>query len=263
VEDYGAKIIYGDTDSTMFVMPGIEGSKCIDEGERLEHILSKNLPKPMYLEFEKAGRMFCVTPKRYVFWRYKHSGEFEPKKDMLIRGLLVCRRDKCKWIQTIYKNVLDMILTAETYENIHMYILEEVVKFVEDKISISNLSISCSVAGYYKSASFPLAIFKERMKARGKPISPGQRIEYVYVKNDEIENPKAGDLMEPVEEVLDREEEFTIDYARYIENLLTKPVDQIVSIAYQNKTPVGYILEVLKLYDFKLFKIMCPRFLTK
>ena len=69
VDKYNAKIRYNDTDSTMFNIDQITShSDAIHWGHKLEKEVSDQFPDPLQVEFEKAGRMFCIKKKKYAFW---------------------------------------------------------------------------------------------------------------------------------------------------------------------------------------------------
>lgn len=67
---YLARIIYNDTDSTMFVIPSVKtNAEALEWGDKLEKEISAQFTKPLYTEFEKAGRMFSIKKKKYAFWK--------------------------------------------------------------------------------------------------------------------------------------------------------------------------------------------------
>lgn len=66
-DKYGAKIVYGDTDSTMIDMGIKNAEECNKWGKILEKEVSELFPAPMKMEFEKAMKvMFCIAPKKYA-----------------------------------------------------------------------------------------------------------------------------------------------------------------------------------------------------
>jgi DNA polymerase elongation subunit (family B) len=69
--EHQARIIYNDTDSTMFVLPTSKVSnekETLEWGKKLELEISSKFPKPLYTEFEKGGRVFTMKKKKYAFW---------------------------------------------------------------------------------------------------------------------------------------------------------------------------------------------------
>lgn len=75
---YGAKIIYGDTDSVFFNLECIQSvSDLFEKGKEITQEINKEF-HPLEIEFEKCGRMLCISKKYYVFWGYN-----EKTKDFL------------------------------------------------------------------------------------------------------------------------------------------------------------------------------------
>ena len=73
---YGATIVYGDTDSTIFTLPQVtSGAEAVEWGKKLEKEISALIPDPLYLEFEKAGRRFSLKKKKYAFWLVDEKGD--------------------------------------------------------------------------------------------------------------------------------------------------------------------------------------------
>lgn len=66
-EKYNAKIVYGDTDSTMVDLGIKDAKECDAIGLKLADEVSELFLKPMKLEFEKAMiSMLCIAPKKYA-----------------------------------------------------------------------------------------------------------------------------------------------------------------------------------------------------
>lgn len=64
---YNAKVVYGDTDSTMVDLGIKDPKECDAIGLKLADEVSELFTKPMKLEFEKAMiSMLCIAPKKYA-----------------------------------------------------------------------------------------------------------------------------------------------------------------------------------------------------
>lgn len=64
---YNAKVVYGDTDSTMVDLGITDTKECNDRGYALSKEVSALFMAPMKLEFEKAMIvMLCIAPKKYA-----------------------------------------------------------------------------------------------------------------------------------------------------------------------------------------------------
>ena len=98
---YKGIVIYGDTDSVFCVFPQLENqpnktrSEIFADVSKLCHeacaYITKLLPSPMKLEFEKAFRVFLMMEKKK-----QYAGMFcWPKEKFLIKGMAPVRRDCC------------------------------------------------------------------------------------------------------------------------------------------------------------------------
>ena len=119
VEDkYNGVVVYGDTDSIMFKLPGIVGGPAaIKRGFELADEMSDIYPDPIKFECEKVGRIICIVKKKYMYWKYDDrkmvGGKPNPKFGMLkdikdpnameLRGNVLVRRDNCSWYKKIYR----------------------------------------------------------------------------------------------------------------------------------------------------------------
>lgn len=81
IEKYNASIVYGDTDSVMFTVPHVKSNKeAIEFGKKMEKEVSSLFDDPLYMEFEKAGRIFNIKKKKYLYWIIdEQTGELKHK----------------------------------------------------------------------------------------------------------------------------------------------------------------------------------------
>jgi DNA polymerase zeta len=91
---WGAKVVYGDTDSLFIYLPG----RTKDEAFRIGHDMADTItslnPAPVQMKFEKVY-LPCVlmAKKRYVGFKYETPDEVEPGFDD--KGIETVRRDGC------------------------------------------------------------------------------------------------------------------------------------------------------------------------
>jgi DNA polymerase elongation subunit (family B) len=70
-ELFNANIIYGDTDSLFFNIPGVKSiPETFEVGNEITQKINRQLEKPLEVEFEKACKMLCLMKKHYSFWYY-------------------------------------------------------------------------------------------------------------------------------------------------------------------------------------------------
>jgi DNA polymerase elongation subunit (family B)/dihydrofolate reductase len=276
---YGATTAYGDTDSTMVYVPEIEddpkkvwemadvmerkinGTKDkFDENGKLVEKGEKGIfPKPLYLEFEKAMRALFMKKKHYAYMEYDKHGEIIKEKNsdveaLNVKGIVLARRDNCKWIRDTYETMIRGIFAEKSIEDSFDMIIDAVIEVIKLDFDItSNLSIVKSMGSNYKSTTFALAIFSELMKSLGRPIPPGERFPYVVV-NDHQGRDKIGKKMRTNEFFNEQWESAGVKYGEevpedykaidglyppekidsqyYICNVLANPVDKLFEYGY-------------------------------
>jgi DNA polymerase elongation subunit (family B) len=130
VENYGAKLIYGDTDSCYINFPeysDVSKAKDLDLFCRqVENEVSSVFPKPMKFAYEENiyWRYLILTKKRYMALKCDLDGVISNKIEK--RGVLLSRRDNSKYIRdtysctilkSFYKEKVDIVL-HELYNNV-------------------------------------------------------------------------------------------------------------------------------------------------
>ncbi len=93
-ERWGAKVVYGDTDSVFVLLKGRTKDEAFDIGQEMAARITGENPKPVKLKFEKVY-LPCIlqTKKRYVGYMYETKSQKEPKYDA--KGIETVRRDGC------------------------------------------------------------------------------------------------------------------------------------------------------------------------
>lgn len=89
---WGAKVVYGDTDSLFVYLPGKTKSQAFVIGEQIASAVTAANPAPVKLKFEKVYLpCVLVAKKRYVGFKYEHVDQGEPIFDA--KGIETVRRD--------------------------------------------------------------------------------------------------------------------------------------------------------------------------
>jgi DNA polymerase elongation subunit (family B) len=275
-DKYNAQVVYGDTDSTMVKLPTNlvnDGPSAIKWGLNLEHELSNIFKEQgreaLYLEFEKAGRIFCIKKKKYAYWLFdiqekNKDGTPNPSygklKDMnkskdpvMFKGIILARRDNCELQRNTYRKILYDILQEKDMRDILDIIVECVVNIYMRKYNVKDLIIIKGLGSSYKSETYPMNIFGNELRKLGIPATPGDRLEYVIVEtkkeyeqklekeNDKkaiVEKVLQGYKMRLLETFLSRintPEEEDIDRRYYIENVLANCIEQLWSIGFKDQ----------------------------
>ncbi len=246
--DFNLKVEYGDTDS-IFVSANLTRKDTkkpiyglelrdlhIKIGKIAESIINELLPDPENLEYEKILSPFIIlSKKRYVGNLYESDPTKFFQKNM---GLVLKRRDNAPIVKYIYGGMVDKLLNTEDQQKGKREGLAFVEKSLNDMISgkfkINYFTISKSLRSEYKNpdqiAHYVLA---KRIALRDPGNAPksGDRIDYVYIKVDNLKVKLQGDRIETPEYIM--KNGLQIDYKFYITNQLKEPCLQIMNLFYK------------------------------
>jgi DNA polymerase elongation subunit (family B) len=205
---YNAKIIYGDTDSSMFDMNIKDSKECDYWGNRLAEEISGKpekinsdgtitpavlglFPPPLKMEFEKAMRLLCFKKKKYAALLINKDGSFKTdpdtgELDIMKKGIVPARRDNCLYLRNTYIQLLTNILLMRDIHTSYALIINCVIKLLSDELPVrGNLTIIRGLGSEYKNDNFFMKLFATELSRVGKPPTPGERLEYVIVKTKE------------------------------------------------------------------------------
>lgn len=245
------EIIVHNTDSSMPNLGLKDPKTAYRDAHNWAIELTQLFPKPMELEDEDVFyKLFCITKKKYAAIKMEKSGQpiMNPDK-MKIRGVLLARRDNCKWQKKLFKHVLWNIMTSVNMIDTYNYILEQCLALICRQIPIKDLIIIKGLNSNYKIDSNAMKIFGEELIKAGQQVQAGDRLEYVIVKttqeqqNEILKVPKTRSkvllgykmrLPELHSNQLASENPEPIDWRYYIEKLLQNPIQQIFSVGYMN-----------------------------
>jgi len=240
VEDnYGAEVIYGDTDSIFckFPLKDEEGNIVLGKdalpyaikiGKKVEKEIAKIMPKPQKLNYEKSLFPFILlSKKRYVGNLYETDVNSFKQKSM---GIVLKRRDNAHIVKKIYGGLIDIILQKHDLRASVEFLNEELKDLVDGKTCINELIITKSIKASYKDPSkIAHKVLADRIGARDPGNRPcvNERIPFVYIKTN---NPNSlqGDRIENPEYIKDNG--LTPDYLHYITNQIMKPIVQLYAL---------------------------------
>ncbi|KAJ7254103.1 hypothetical protein B0H12DRAFT_1115984 [Mycena haematopus] len=176
-EKWGAKVVYGDTDSVFVHLPGKTKDQAFRIGYEIADAITSSNPSPIKLKFEKVY-LPCVllAKKRYVGFKYENPDETEAVFDA--KGIETVRRDgvlaqkkmtetclKCvRNTLTYFKWCLDcfhrILFTATQFPTTNMS-YRSWQKLLEGKASVEDLTFAKEVKmGTYRyDATFRLRVF--------------------------------------------------------------------------------------------------------
>lgn len=242
----GSRIIYGDTDSTFFTLPQIkEPSQCQEWGDIVAKDVSALFPPPLNMDVEKCIRMLSIGKKMYLGAYITNEGKsyitetsnFKLDKDgeldLLVRGVLIARRDNCLWARKVYRKTALMIMNRSPITETLKYVFSEVKRIIAGDVPMEELAIVRTLGANYKSESYFMKVFGEELAKLGRPQLPGDRLAYVVVE-------KPGEKLlgkRMLTPELAIEFEAKIDYRYYLEKLLANHLDKLIGAGYTDIIP--------------------------
>ena len=149
-ETYGAKLVYGDTDSIYVHFPGITEAKDLwDHAVNVEAGLLSLFPKPMKLAFEEKlyNKFLILTKKRYMALTCDATGILDKK--LTIRGVLLARRDNCSWVRKVYEQIVRGLMASKTEIEIAEALSENILDIFQKKVPISQFIVTKLVGSEY------------------------------------------------------------------------------------------------------------------
>lgn len=193
-----SKVVYGDTDSIFIRFatsswapphPTLKGLDAINKSIILAHeaalLISRQLPKPQNLEFEKAILPFClITAKRYHGNYYTEYGS--PRFKAKSMGIVLKRRDNAPILKHIFGGMMDLIMSQSPLEETWNFLDTELTKLRQNKFPLEDFIVSKTLKSDYKN---PLQIAHWVLAQRITQRDPGNRpqtndrIPYIYFEN--------------------------------------------------------------------------------
>lgn len=93
-EQWGCRVIYGDTDSLFVLVPGRSREDAFRIGNEIADTITKENPHPVKLKLEKVYQPSILqTKKRYVGYMYESADQAAPVYEA--KGIETVRRDGC------------------------------------------------------------------------------------------------------------------------------------------------------------------------
>lgn len=262
----GAKTIYGDTDSVFikFHTRNIRGEtlhgldsiyKSIELCMEGSLGISRTLPRPHNLEFEKAIWPFMLlSKKRYHGHYYTIYGK--PKFYPNSMGIVLKRRDNAKIVKHIFGGVIDIIMEEHDIQKAMKYCQDESKKLLEGKFTMDYFTITKTLKSYYKNPDqIAHNVLAQRIAERdpGNKPQSNDRMQFAYIK---VPEPKKGEKVlqgnriETPEYIEDNK--LQLDYRFYLTNQVMKPVTQIFELVMDEKELSGLFMDALMEYDRKM-----------
>ena len=230
-DKWGAKVVYGDTDSLFVYLPGKSKDESFAIGKDIAIAVTEQNPDPVVLKFEKVYHpCILVSKKRYVGYSYEFDGQKKPTFDA--KGIETVRRDGHPAQQQILEKSLKILFDTKDISKVKSYVLEQFKKIQKGKISIEDFCFAKEVKfGAYKSektapAGALVAIREMEDDQRAQPQFK-ERVPYVVIKGKQNKVLKERSIS-PLEFLRDPNSELDSEY--YINKTLIPPLERIFNL---------------------------------
>lgn len=241
---YGAHVVYGDTDSSMFDMHVKDKKDLTKVGKMVAEEITSKLPPPLVLEMEKCMKMLAVARKFYVAYLYEDDGTFKMdpatgRPELLIRGVVLARRDNSKILRDIYRELVHMALDEKDFLEALTFLIGKLEEMIQGKLDYNDLVTIKSVGSHYKNPNYPMKLFADYLARMGKPVKPGERIGYLIVKPKTPEQVQyVGNRMvtpEIYEASQFSDDPLEIDYVYYLEHQFMTSLDMLFNAGFKKQ----------------------------
>lgn len=283
-DDYGASVVYGDTDSNYVTFPvKMAVSELYSYAERVASEISLKFPRPMQLEFEQSVYLFLVMmKKKYVYRKYLRDGTLD-RSNIGKRGVCLVRRDTFPLLKNTYERVVSMTLDRCEFGEIMNFIVsvfnelytrpdyEQLVmsqsfrEVNEYKRGTLAPQVDCEERREIVSKIPAVGQLVDRMKRSGEFDQEGDRVNFVYVQNL-LPTAKTAAKIQSVKYFLKYRDQLHLNTDYYAERLV-QPLDQILECAYGVRAAVTnhvkFRLTVRRKVLQHVKRLAAPKFLVR
>jgi DNA polymerase elongation subunit (family B) len=229
-EEYGAKVVYGDTDSIFIQFPTKDVAESIRlgiaSGKRITEAIDR---RPYKIAYEKTFYPFILfCRKRYVGMMYEEDANAKPKRKEM--GIVLKRRDNAPIVKDVFGGALDLLLNRGTVKQAQAFVAQKLMDVLENRVPLEKFIISKALRDDYKNpAQIAHRVLADRMAERDPGTAPkvGDRLQFVFVAENKDKG-KQGDRIEEVGYV--RAKKLTPDASFYITNQIQNPVAQLFAL---------------------------------
>uniref|UniRef100_A0A6C0IX15 DNA polymerase n=1 Tax=viral metagenome TaxID=1070528 RepID=A0A6C0IX15_9ZZZZ len=191
--------------------------------------------RPTYKITRPSGELVEVQGRKAIAGIPLAAGGKPDEKELMKKGIILARRDNCIWAREAYQRVLLSIMFGKPLEYTLNIIDEEVIKMMTRQIPFTKMVVTRAIGSNYKpNSTHPLKIFSDELRRQGHVIQAGDRIDYVFVRNqDPDRNEKQGLRMRIPEMYWANSDAEPLDRVYYVEKSIMNPINQILYLGYK------------------------------
>ncbi|KAK0182998.1 hypothetical protein PV327_001077 [Microctonus hyperodae] len=182
---WGARVIYGDTDSLFILVPGKSKDDAFKVGYEIADAVTASNLSPIKLKFEKIlYPAILQTKKRYCGYMYETPEQKEPT--YLAKGIETVRRDGCPAVSKILEKSLRILFNTKDVSLVKQYVTRQLDKVLSGKVSLEDLTFAKEfrgLKGYKERACVPALELTRRLMKKDPRAIPrrSERVRYIIV----------------------------------------------------------------------------------
>ena len=239
-KEFGAEVVYGDTDSIFIKYPSKTLVETIKLAQDSADLITKRCPhKAFVIGYEKTFYPFILfCRKRYVGMKYEEDPTKCKRASM---GVVLKRRDNAPIVKDVFGGALDILLVDKDVRKAVEFVKTMLLKVVKGELPIEKFAITKQLrddykamkAGYEGTATIPAhRILADRMAERdpGNKPNVGDRLKFVY-----IQAPEKRLQCDKIEHIAyAAEKKLPLDTLFYVTNQIQNPVAQLFALCIEN-----------------------------
>jgi DNA polymerase delta subunit 1 len=231
---FGAEVVYGDTDSIFVKFPTTDLAESIRLGlEAGKAITEQMARRPYKIAYEKTFYPFILfCRKRYVGMKYEEDPNPAKAKRMSM-GIVLKRRDNAPIVKDVFGGALDMLLQEKDVKKAAAFVKQKLKDVIDQKVPLEKFVLSKALRDDYKNPEqIAHRVLADRMADRDPGTAPkvGDRVQYVYVAENAGES-KQGKRIEHIDFV--KANNLHYDGTFYVENQIQNPVAQLFALCIE------------------------------
>lgn len=178
---WGARVLYGDTDSLFVALPGRTRDAAFAVGRAIADAVTRANPEPVQLNFEKVYQpCVLVAKKRYVGYKWEAPAQARPVLD--VKGLEIIRRDACLALQRMQEACVRLLFDTQDLSLVKRYCQRQWAKIYAGRVAPLHLVAATAVRlGTYAGTLPPGAALAARALLHDPERVPhaGERVPYL------------------------------------------------------------------------------------
>jgi DNA polymerase elongation subunit (family B) len=225
--EFGAEVVYGDTDSIFIKFPNKTLMESIECGQAAASMITSRCKKAFVIGYEKTFYPFILfCRKRYVGMMYEEDPTKCKRKSM---GIVLKRRDNAPIVKDVFGGALDILLLERNIQKAATFVKDMLIRVLRNEVPLEKFVISKSLRDDYKDPTkIAHRVLADRMGARdpGNKPNVGDRLPFVYIHAPLKK--LQGDKIEHLQYV--RDKGLKPDTLFYITNQIQNPVAQLFAL---------------------------------